>query len=174
MVVFIDNKIVIEEYTHTDERFNKSLVDLDSNMTDLKELFCDIAYNVLIEDEDYDGASVWIKNSIESIDKITSILNDIISEYYDILSKQIDLLNINEYHLLKIYIINHENYIGETTRKLREITKNLLMLNLNILKRRNYKDVCKMIKDTGYFELQSDEFETVPSEEFILEGEYLD
>lgn len=169
MVVFVDGKIIIEEYEYIDERFNKPLVKLDSDMTDLKKIFCEW----IPEDEDYDDASLLVNSSIESIDKITSILNNIISEYYDILNKQIDLLNINEYHLLKIYIINHENYIGETTRKLRVITKNLLMLNLNIIKRRNYEDVCKMIKNVGYFELHSDDFETVPSEVFILESEMI-
>lgn len=173
MVIFVDNKIVIEEYTDIDEKLNEPLINLNNNMSDLKELFCYTAYNVLIDDESYSNASVLVKNSIENIDKITSILNDIISEYHNILDKQIDLLNINEYHLLKIHIITQENYIGEAARKLREITKNLLMLNLNILKERNYKDVCKMIKNTGYFELQSDEFETIPAENFILEGEII-
>ena len=165
------------------DEIEKLLKNIGNNIEELKEIYCD-EYPEQYKDDpitenELKRSTVIVKNIIKDLSSIYKIIDETFNEYDNILNKQIDLMDIDEYNSLRLLIKELKNNTNKDLARLyiskdHDIITELINLLKNVEKKRNPSDLCKRI-----FELPSDfsmyyyQIYLTKPEMFILEGELI-
>ena len=163
----------INYYQTTSNGIEEIYVTINRNIEEIKEIYCLRWENESVSDYDFEKSIKLVNNLIMKHNDIVNIVNEIINEYYVILNAQMELMDIDEYHDLRLLIKEAVKNTKEEMEKFK-ISENIeLLINLkkNILKQRNTFDICNMIKKIS--DINIHEMAIVEPETFILPAEYI-
>ena len=161
-----------ESYANEDIEFLYENIKRD--LYELEDIYCGAYEAEPIEESDIKNAKKLVRNVLSKLNDGINIINSTINEYYKILNVQMELMDIDEYHDLRLLIKTTEQYTKKDLEEY-EINKKielLISLERNITKNRNPEDICKIINNIG--DIRIDYIHLIEPERFILPAEYID
>ena len=163
----------IDGYSTLSSDIDAMFNSIDYNIDKLKDIYRDAYEGEPFEEYEIRNATKLIDDIIKELNDVINIINKTINEYYIILNDQMELMDIDEYHDLRLLIKEAEKDTKLEIEKYDILPNIELAINIkkNILKQRNPSDIYKMIcklEGSKYYG-----FYLVEPEVFILPPDYI-